>query len=209
MKIVIFGASGRTGQHVLEQALEAGYEVTILVRDPSKIKIQNAKLKILVGDVQNSSQVLEALTGAQAVISVLGSTQNKPVFEISKGMVNIISAMKNLGVHRLIASIGAGVGDPKDAPRLFNYFMNILLRIISRYIYEDMLRVATIIRASDLDWTMVRVPMLTDDPRTGIIKVGYVGKGMGPRISRADMAEFILQQLTDNTYLRQAPAISN
>lgn len=72
-----------------------------------------------------------------------------------------------------------------------------------------MVQVAAKVRASNLDWTIVRVPMLTDDPPTGKVRVGYVGKGTGSRISRADMADFMLRQLADTTYWHKAPAISN
>jgi putative NADH-flavin reductase len=209
MQLTLFGATGRTGQHLLEQALSAGYEVKVLVRDPSKIKAQGARLEVLAGDVQNAAQVEQAVADAECVISVLGPTVNKPTYEISAGTENILAAMKKQGVRRLIVSAGAGVGDPEDAPALFDLFINFLLKLLSRHVYEDMLQTVAKIRASDLDWTIVRVPMLTDGPQTGKIQVGYVGKGMGSRISRADMAAFMLKQVNDNAYLHKAPAISN
>lgn len=209
MQITVFGATGRTGQHVVEQALSAGHDITILVRDPSKVKWQDLRLKVLAGNVQNAEQVEQAVAGAEAVISVLGPTTNKPVYEISAGVAHILRAMQRQGVRRLVISAGAGVGDPNDAPGPFNHLLNLLLRLFARYAYEDMAQAVAKVRASDLDWTVVRAPMLTDGPRTGKIRVAYVGKGMGSRISRADMADFILRQATDNTYLRQAPAISN
>jgi putative NADH-flavin reductase len=209
MKIALFGASGRTGQHVLAQALGVGHDVTVLVRDPSRVNRQDRHLKIIKGNIQDAAQLKEAVSGAQAVISVLGPTQNKPAYEISTGTENIIAAMKNLGVRRLIVSTGAGVTDPNDTPGPFNQLMNFLVQAFSRFIYKDMVEVASKIRASNLDWTIVRVPMLTDEPHTGKIRVGYVGRGIGMRIGRGDMADFILQQLTDDTYLQRAPAISN
>ena len=84
-----------------------------------------------------------------------------------------------------------------------------MVRTFSGNVYEDMVRMVDVVRNSDLDWTIVRVPMLTEDPAKGEIKVAYVGKGMGSRITRADTADFLLQQLEDNNYLHQAPAISN
>lgn len=87
--------------------------------------------------------------------------------------------------------------------------IKVALKLASRHVYEDMVRVAETIRASDLDWTLVGVPMLTDDPPTGSIKVGYLGKGVGSRISRADIVAFILKQVDDTTYTRQAPVMSN
>lgn len=209
MRVTIFGATGRTGQHLVEQALAAGHDVTILARDPSKVKIAHEHLHVLQGNVQDAALVDRAVSGADAVISVLGPTHNKPTFEISAGTDNIVAALQKGGVRRLIVSAGAAVGDPNDAPNLFNHLIRILLKLAARYVYEDMVGVVAKARASDLDWTVVRVPMLTDDPRTGKIRIGYVGKGVGSRINRADMADFMLRQLTDNAYLHKAPAISN
>ena len=209
MRLTIFGATGRTGQHLLEQALTAGYEVTILVRNSAKVKSQNTHLKILEGNIQNAEKVEQAIINSECVISVLGPTENKPTYEISAGTENILAAMKKQSVRRLVISVGAGVGDPNDSPALFDLIINFLLKILSRHVYADMVQTVAKVRASDLDWTIVRVPMLTDDPRSGKIQVGYVGKGMGTRISRADMADFILKQVKDNAYLHKAPAISN
>lgn len=208
MKIAVFGASGRTGKHVVEQALAAGHHVVALARTPSKIQ-SHPQLTLVQGDVQDRQAVEKTIAGAEAVVSVLGPTNNEPTFAISKGMQNILDAMREHSVKRLIISAGAGVADANDTPKLFNRAINLLLKLVARNVYEDMLRTVEIVRASDRDWTIVRVPMLTDGPATGQIQVGYVGRGMGPRIARADMAQFILAQLGNTAYLRQAPAISN
>jgi putative NADH-flavin reductase len=147
--------------------------------------------------------------GSDAVLSVLGPTSNEPVYEVSKGMANLLAILQEHCVRRLIQSVGAGVGDPGDRPGLFDKLIKVALKTVSRHVYEDMVGVAEIIRASDLDWTLVRVPMLTDDPPAGDVKVGYLGKGVGPRLSRADLAAFMLRQAEEDTYLRQAPVISN
>ena len=209
MKLTIFGATGRTGHYLLERAVAAGHDVTVLVRHPAKLSLQNPRLKVLPGNLTDALQVAQAVSGAEAVISVLGPAGNAPVFEISEGTTNIIAAMQQQGVRRLVISSGAGVGDPNDAPKVFNRAMNVLLKLAAGNVYEDMRRTVALVRASGLDWTVVRVPMLTDDAPTGAVKVGYVGKGMGARISRADMAEFMLKQAADKTYVCQAPAISN
>lgn len=209
MKIAIFGGTGRTGQYLVQHALADGYQVTVLARTPSKLGIQNAALTLVQGDVKNASAVEQTIQGAEAVISVLGPTNNVPTFEVSQGMTNILAAMNKQGIHRLIISAGAGVGDPNDSPKLFNHVMNFLLKRMAKNVLADMSKVVELVRCSDLDWTVVRLPMLTDDPKTGNIKVGYVGKGMGPRIARADIAAFMLAQLNDKTYSRKSPAISN
>lgn len=209
MKVTVFGATGRTGQRVVEQALERGHEVTAFARSPQKLDAYRDRLTIVEGDVQDAGAVEKAVAGADAVVSVLGPTENTPDYQVTRGTRHILDAMKQHGVDRLVISAGAGVGDPNDEPRLFNKLINVLLKLFSRHVYEDMKRTVATVRDSDVDWTIVRVPMLTDDAPKGEVKVGYVGKGMGPRITRADMASFMLDQVDGDAYLHQAPAISN
>ncbi len=209
MKLTVFGATGRTGQHVVEQSLAAGHDVTAYARNLSKLATLHERLNVVQGDITDPVCVAQAIAGADAVISVLGPTENKPDYVVTKGMNNILAAMHQYNVKRLIISAGAGVGDPQDEPKLFNHVISLLLKLLSRHVVEDMTRVVGVVRQSDREWTIVRVPMLTDDPPTGNIRVGYVGKGTGVRISRADMAAFMLQQVASHDYLYQAPVISN
>ena len=207
--LALFGATGRTGRHLLQQALERGYNVRVLARDPGKLAVQSERLVVVRGNLKDAACVEEVITGADAVLSVLGPTSNEPTFEISQGTTTIIKAMKQHGVKRLVISAGAGVGDPGDAPKLFNKLINVALKATARNVYEDMLKTVATVRESELDWTVVRVPRLTDGPPTGQIKTGMVGKGTGVNLSRADMAAFMLQQVDDFRHLRQAPVISN
>jgi len=209
MKLTIFGATGRTGHLLVEQALAAGHEVTAFVRTPAKLGQTNDRLRVVQGDLTNAAQIEAAIHGADAVLSVLGPSNNQAPCEISRGMDLILAAMQKTGVRRLVISAGAGVHDPQDRPGAFDKAIGVLLKLTARNVYEDMVQAVAKVRASDLDWTIVRVPMLTDDPAKGDFKIGYLGGGIGPRISRADMAAFILKQAGDRTYLRQAPVISN
>jgi putative NADH-flavin reductase len=209
MKIAVFGGTGRTGKHIIDQALAKGYEVNVLARTPDKLSADKTRLVVIQGDVKNAADVEQTIRGADAVLSALGPTSNEPTFEVSQGMENIKTAMRNQNITRLIISAGAGVGDPNDEPKLVNHLINFLLKLMAKNVLADMKKVVKMVRASDLDWTVVRLPMLTDDPKTGQVKVGYVGKGMGPRITRADAADFMLSQVEDKTYLHKSPAISN
>jgi putative NADH-flavin reductase len=209
MNLTLFGATGKTGIHLLQQALDAGHDVTVLVRTPAKLGMTHEHLRVVQGDVQDASRVAEAVGGAEAVLSVLGPTSNVPTLSVSNGMKHIIEAMHIHPVKRIIISAGAGVGDPNDVPGLFDKAIGILLKLTAQNVYEDMLQTVALVRESDLEWTVVRAPMLTDDPKTGAIKAGYVGKGMGPRLSRADLAAFRLAQVDSSQYVRQSPAIGN
>lgn len=209
MKLAIFGATGKTGAPLVEQALAAGHTVVALARDLSKLALKNERLTVVQADIASPPQVAQAVLGADAVLSVLGPASNAPDFQISRGMANIVAAMQQTGVRRLVVSTGAAVGDPNDAPKLFHRVMNVLVQTTAKNVYLDMKQTADIVRASDLDWTIVRVPMLTGGAKTGSVRVGYVGKGPGARLTRADLAAFMLGQVDDKTYLHRAPAISS
>jgi putative NADH-flavin reductase len=208
MKLVIFGASGGTGRQLVEQALAAGHEVIAFVRDPAKLNIQHDCLRIVQGDVIDPVAVERAVNGAQAVISVLNTRRDAKGSPITHGTQNILAAMKKYGVRRLVFSAAPSARDPKDAPDLRFKLMIGLVRLIARAGYEDMVGSAQAVRASDVDWTIVRLPFPTDDPKTGHVRVGFVNKDTGTRISRADAAEFILNEVQEARYLRQAPVIS-
>ncbi len=208
MKIAIFGGTGKTGQHLVQQALEAGYEVVALARNPARLTPQHEKLTVIQGDALDSACVEETIRGVDAVMSLLGPNKNNPDFAISKATGHILEGMKRGNVRRIIIAAGAGVGDPQDKPKLIDHFFGFLLKVVSKRAVADMKQVASTIRASDRDWTIVRVPMLTDQPPHDTLTVGYLGD-INARLARADMATFMLKQLKDDSFLSKAPAISN
>lgn len=209
MKLAIFGASGRTGHVLVAQALASGHDVNALVRTPSRFDLQHERLHLIQGDLQDEAKVAEVVAGTDAVLSVLGPKGNQPTFVVSKGTANVITAMRQHGVRRLVVSAGAGVRDSQDRPGLFDKGIGALIKLTASNVYEDMVRTVDLVRTSDMDWTVVRAPMLTDGPATSNIKVGYVGAGVGPRVSRGNLAAFMLGQANDATYYRQAPVISS
>jgi putative NADH-flavin reductase len=207
--VTIFGGTGKTGRHLVDQALAAGHHVTLLARTPGKIDRQHERLRVLQGDVQVPAAVAQATEGADAVLSVLGPTRNTPDHQVSRGTQHIVEAMRRQGVQRLVISAGAGVGGEGDQPRLFDHLISFALKLTARHVLEDMTRTVQAVRDSDLDWTVVRVPMLTDDAPKGTVRVGRVGVNTGPRITRADLATFMLEQVDDATHVRASPVISN
>lgn len=209
MKLTVFGASGRTGRPLVEQALEAGHEVTAFVRDPAKLGMSHEKLRTVRGDAKDDPQkVAEAVAGADAVLSVLGQAKGSPKDLQTAGTRNIVAAMQEHGVRRLVSLTGAGVADPKDEPKLIDKAFGFLLRRLQPDVLEDGGRHAEVVQASGLDWVIVRGPRLTEGEKKGEYRVGYVGKNSGVQISRADVADFMLRQTEDDTYLHQAPMVS-
>ena len=151
-----------------------------------------------------------AIKGSDAVLSALGprgGSKNKP---LTQGMQNIITAMKNQGVRRLIVTSTLSAKDSRDKPDFKTKALVGLVKTTMHATYEDIVNTAETVRASDLEWTIVRLAALNNKPKSGKVKVGYVGTGeVGMSISRADIADFMLSQIEDVKYLRQAPAISN
>jgi putative NADH-flavin reductase len=208
MKLTIFGASGRTGRPLVEQALAAGHEVTAFVRDPARLPISDARLHVVQGDVMNAAQVDEAVRGADAVLSVLGHAKGSPKNMQTVATENIVAAMQKHGVRRLISLTGAGVKDPQDQPKLVDHAIRGLLVLLQKDVLRDAEQHARVIQQSALDWTIVRGPRLNEGPRTGTYRVGMIGKNSGTLVSRADLADFMLKHVDDTTYLGQAPVVS-
>jgi hypothetical protein len=117
--------------------------------------------------------------------------------------------MRRHDVRRLIVSVGAGIRDPQDDPGFLDQIFGALVKLFSRHVYEDMHRVAERVRNSDRAWTIVRVPMLVDGPETDAVRVGYLGQNVGVRLSRGNLAAYMVAQLTDNSQVGRAPVISD
>jgi len=208
MKIAVMGASGGTGVQVVWQALEVGHQVTTFVRDPSKLDIEHANLSVFQGDVMDAEKVEQAIAGQGAVISILGPTRPPVPHMMETAARNIVNGMQHHGLKRLISTTGAGVRDPQDRPKLFDKIMKTLLTMMAGDILRDSEANVNAIRASNLDWTIVRFPRLMDGEHTGQYRVGYIGKDSGSQISRADGADFILRELKQGEYIHHAPMVS-
>ncbi len=205
MKLVIFGATGGTGLEVVKQALAAGHAVTALARSPDKLSLGNPALTVVQGDVLDPSAVERVVAGVDAVICSLGNTANNPDFVVSSGTQVIVDAMQMLAVRRLIVVSSIGVGDSKDQ---VPFFFKALMKTVLKKAMQDKERQEQIVRASGLEWTIVRPGGLTDGPQTGVYKSGTDPKITAGQVSRADVADFVLKQLTDATYLHKAPSVT-
>ena len=208
MNIIIFGASGGTGREVVKQALEAGHMVTAFVRTPSKINMQHPNLRVVQGDVMDAPAIDQAVTGQDAVISTLGPTRPPVPRMMETAARNIIAAMNKHGLRRLIATTGAGVRQPEDQPKLVDTLIGVLLSLMAGEVVRDSAEGVRLIQSSDLDWTIARFPRLMDGPHTGKYRAGYVSKESSTQLSRADAADFVLKELTENNWLRKLPLVS-
>ncbi|WP_029893239.1 NAD(P)-dependent oxidoreductase [Nocardia brasiliensis] len=207
MKIAVFGATSTVGRLVVEQALAEGHQVTAFTRSAAGLTQRHERLDIVEGDVLDSNSVQRAVAGQDAVLVSLGAGR-KGVIR-AEGTRAVIEAMNRTGVKRLIVQSTLGVGDSKaNLNFLWKYVM---FGLLLRQAFADHVQQEAYVRASDLDWTIVRPSAFTDGPRTGGFRHGFPAgeRGLSLKIARADIADFMLEQLTDTTYLRQAPGISN
>ena len=207
MKIIVFGASGKTGHEVVQLALQNGHDVTAFVRNPSRLNIVHDHLHITTGDITDYEQVAVSMIGKEAVISALGATSPfKYDQDVVDGVGNIIRAMEVKDVRRFIYMSFVGVKESRHSAGLVIRY--IAPRLLSTEIKGHEQR-ENLIRNSTLDYTIVRSPTLTNGKQTAQYKTGeeLSKKGFINSISRADVAHFLVQQLTDVTYLKKAPRI--
>lgn len=208
MKITIVGATGPTGQQIVQQALAQGHEVTALVRSPEKFEMQHDRLHVLKGDVLNLDSLQAAMSDRQAVVSSLGSKLSfKPMTLLSEGTKNLVRAMQQNGMRRFVCITGMGAGDSKGHGGFV--YDKLILPLLLKEIYKDKDRQEAVIRNSNLDWIIVRPAQLTNGVATGNYRVFTdLNNVTAGKISRADTAGFVLKQLSDDRYLHQAPLIS-
>ena len=210
MNLLIIGATGGTGRELVKQSLEQGHNVTAFARKPAKIRIQHQNLIVVKGNVLDYSSLENAVKDKHAVLSALGHKRWFIKTNIlSEGTKNIIAAMEKHGVKRFICETSLGVGDSRG--RLGLYHTLFVIPFIIYFYFRDKERQERYIKESSLDWTIVRPGQLTRGRKRGIYQHGLnIGSwAFTAWISRADVADFMLKQLTDNSYLHKAPGVAH
>ena len=210
MKVLVLGATGRTGRLLVEGALERGHAVTALARAPEKLGDLVARVRVVAGDVLDGGVVSDAVDGQDAVLVALGVAAKKHDPAVNAlGTLNVIRSMQRYGVRRLIV-LSAGGAQPGRNPNLPWFHDRVVKPLFLKPAYADLRRMETSVRQSELDWTIVRVSGgLADGPARGTYRAepGYSLPG-GRRIARADVAEYMLDQLTLRGDIGHAVAIA-
>jgi putative NADH-flavin reductase len=209
MRLLIVGATGGTGRELVRQALERGHDVRAFARSPSKLDMRHERLAIVSGDVLDSASVEAAVRGQDAVLCALGHKRwFYPTRILSEGTRNLIRAMENESVRRFVCETSLGVGDSWGRMGLY-YTLFVGVFILPFYFF-DKARQERVIRSSTLDWVIVRPGALTNGSKRGVYRQGpEVGHWLWTvRISRADVADFMLNQVTSDAYLHQSPGVS-
>jgi len=210
MKVVVFGATGRTGKLLVEGALARGHDVTAFARAPDKLGALRARVRVVQGDVLDGGAVSDAVDGQDAVLVALGVAMKKGDPAVNaQGTLNAIRSMQRYGVRRLVVLSAGGTQQGHD-PNLSWTFERVLKPLFLKHAFADLRRMETSVRQSELDWTIVRAAGgLTDGPARGGYRVepGYSLPG-GTKISRADVAAFMLDELERRENVAHALAIA-
>jgi len=207
MKITIFGATGSVGRHLVEKSLAQGHQVTAFARNPYALQIEHPNLLLFSGDVLDQRSVSFAIKGAEGVMICLGSAKLTGRLR-SDGTRNIINAMEQHGVKRLICQSSLGAGDSRAN---LNFFWKYLMfGMLLRFVMKDHEIQEAMVRKSKLDWTIIRPAAFIDDANGKGYKHGFAAndRKLTLKIARSDVAEFMLKQINDNIYLRQSPGLS-
>jgi len=202
--VLIFGASGRTGRHLIEQALSAGHTVTAFVRERRALSARHPKLHIIEGDVLNPDAVDAAMLGQRAVLSALGFSGRKGTEALLKATENIVAAMQKYRVYRLICVAPPPLKEGWARRGLLGKLLSPFLQKTPGPAWERQL---DSIRGLPLEWVLVRPTRLTDEPARGSYQVSVGWTEVPEGISRADVARFMLEQLQSRRYIRLSPVL--
>lgn len=208
-KVALFGATGKIGQQFLQQALEKGYFIKALVRNPAKITQQSERLELIKGDVLSAVDVEKTVVNTDLVVSLFGHVKGSPPWLQTEGTTHIVNAMKKHGVGRIISLSGGGLPYPEqDQPKVADHLIRTVMKLMVPQLLKDAAKHAEVLQNSGLKWVIVRAPRVTGDPKQGTYRVGWVGVNASTKIGRADFAHFLVRQVEDEQFNFQMPFVS-
>ena len=204
MKIIVFGASGRTGRLLIEGAIARGWSVTAAVREPARLPNLPPEVRIARIEARDGEAIAAAIAGHDAVISALGGEGLSRSDVLTTAMRHIVAGMGASGVKRIVWIASAGIDGEIPAP--FGW----LVQFILRHVLADHRGAVDLLRSGDLGWTVFRPMGLTDGPLTRGVRTALQGVPAGGRnVSRADLADVVLEAIATGSHVRQAPALAS
>ena len=212
MKVVVFGATGKIGRLVVTDLLDRGHEVTVYVRNPAAGTTGDPRLTVITGELSDATRIGETIRGTDAVMSALGPTLKRSATgtPVTDGTRNIVAAMEAQHVSRYLGLATPSVPDERDRPTLKAKILPAVAGLAFPNALTEIVGMTAAVTGSSLDWTIARITSPNDRKSKGTLRVGFLGRDkVGSAMSRADIAAFLVDQLTDDTYSCAAPAISN
>lgn len=205
--IAVIGGTGKAGKYLVNQLINQGYKIKVLLRNPDKYEITNNLIEKVSGDVKNYESVYSLIQGCNAVISALGVSKGEnPIF--SQAASNIILAMNNLNVNRFIMITGLTIDAINDKKSFRTKLLSKIMKLSFPAIIADKQKEYSILSASNLNWTVVRLPLIEQTESLGKIKISLIDCP-GKKISATDLANFLINQLSDDSFIRKSPFIAN
>jgi len=208
LNVTVFGGSGQIGRLVVADLLAAGHKVTAYVRNPAKLGIDNAKLTTVTGELSDAQRIRQAVRGADAVISALGPSLKRGAkgTPVTDGTQNVVAAMSAENVRRYIGLATPSVPDERDQPTLKAKVLPLIAGTMFPNALTELVGMTQAVTQSGLDWTIARITRPTNGKPKGTVRAGFLGcDNVGSAMTRADIAAFLIAQLTDDTYSLAAP----
>ena len=202
MHLAILGGTGRTGVLLVRRALDAGHTLRVLARDPKKVGIEHPHLTVVTGDAAVPGDVARLVEGVDAVVSALG-----PVKAHLDACSRATQSVLSTGVRRYVLTSGAGLDVPGDEKDLMGRIISKMIRFFTPAIVIDKEKELALLQQSSTEWTLVRPPRLVDGAATGRARID-VKNGPGSKVTRADLADFLLVCVTEKRHVREAPFIA-
>lgn len=209
MKVLVIGGTRGIGREVVAAAHAAGHELTLLARNAERISLSVTGVRVVVGDAGDADDMERAVAGQDAVVWTVGvGPTRRPVHLFSRSTQFLLAAMAKHGVRRLICVTGIGAGDSRGHGGFF--YDRILQPLFMGTVYEDKDRQEALLRASDVDWTIVRPGALTNGPATGLVRALTNLEGVtAGKVSRADVAGFIVEHLATGDFRKTAVLLTS
>ncbi|MEO7048617.1 MAG: NAD(P)H-binding protein [Ferruginibacter sp.] len=207
IKIAVLGGGGRTGKYLVTQLLSQGYNIKLLLRSSENFQLESPSIEIIIGDAIDAEAIRSLIQGCQAVISTIGQRKDEPLVA-SQATINILKAMSKYGIKRYILVAGLNVDTPFDKKSPATITATEWMKMTFPVIHVDRQKTYSILSTSDVNWTLIRVPFIefTDTKGETIVSLEDC---RGNKISANDIANFVIEQLSDETYVKKSPFIAN
>jgi uncharacterized protein YbjT (DUF2867 family) len=200
MKVLLIGATGATGSELLPLLLAAGHAVTAFVRSPEKVVSKSDKLNIVVGEVRDAAALKAVAAGQEAVLVAFGPRSLAKSDLQETLMRNLVEAVQDQGVRRIVNLSAWGAGTTAS---VINPVFKLFRMTLLRHVFDDKERGLKFLAASGLDYTNACPGRLLDAPARGKVRSSLDGKGIRPELTRADLAQWMIDQLTSPTWVRR------
>lgn len=205
-KVAVLGGGGRTGKYLVNQLLEKGFKVKLLLRNPDDFTIQNSKIEIIKGDAINEESINVLLKNCQAVLSTIGQRLGEPMVA-SQTTKNILKAMDKYGIQRYVLLAGLNIDTPFDKKSPKTITATDWMKTNFPEIQKDRQLTYDLLNESKVDWTQVRVPLIVFSDDSSEIALN-IEDCLGEKISALDISKFMVKEMIESNYIRQSPFIS-